>query len=185
MNETRALYTMDPHVIFEDYGVPLTDLSSITSMASSTATELADLDELAQLMARPASRADAAAVASALAALKPAHVAPVLASIIENVSPDTANLMIDALDEEIIPATAVEPLRSPSLRPCVSPVHPPGGLIETAARAIVEVVDEIADLVTVAIKAKKTPPLQRALIDLAPPIAGLLPQDGLADGGQA
>ena len=179
---------MDPHVIFEDYGVPLTDLSSIASIASSsclsTATELADLDELAQLMARPASRADAAAVVSALAVLKPAHVAPVLASIIENISPDTANLVIDALDEETIPAAVVESLRSPSLRPCISP-DPPGGLIETAARAIVEVVDEITDLVTVAIKTKKIPPLQRALIDLAPPIAGLLPRDGLADGGQA
>jgi len=165
---------MDPHVIFEDYGVPLTDLSSVTSgcLSEQDATELAELEELAQFMAcSPDHRADAKIVASALGMLRPEQVAPVLTVILENTIPSVANLVIDLIDDPIIPTAVTRRL------PHVTPAEPSDGLIMTAARAIVEVIDDTAELVSIATKSKKTPIIQRALIDLSPSIAGLVPQD--------
>lgn len=163
---------MDPHVIFEDYGILLTDLSSVSSGSFSTATELADLDELAQFMASSsACRADATMVASALGMLRPERITPVLANILEKTSPNIANLVIDIIDDSIKPTTLVKP------PPHVTPMDSSGNLIVTAAQAIVEVIDDLGELVAITTKAKENPTLQRALIDLAPSIAGLIPQD--------
>ena len=168
-----------------DYGIPLTDLSSVTSGCFSAVSELADLEELAQLMTRPAAfRADAVMVASALDALRPELVAPVLATISKNTSPDIANLVIDSIED---PAIVDLTMGGPAvMRPPALPATPadssgsPRSVIVTAARAIVEVVDDIAELVSIAIKTKKAPALQRALIDTAPAIAGLIPEDTFA-----
>ena len=163
---------MDQHVIFEDYGVPLTDLSSVTSGCLSTTSELADLDELAQFMVcPPACRADAAAVASALGMLRPEHAPPVLAIILENTSTNVANLVIDLIDKTIIPTAVASRLLH------VTPAEPSGSLITIAAQAIVEVIDDTTELVSITTKSKEIPTLQRALIDSAPSIAGLIPQD--------
>jgi hypothetical protein len=181
---------MDAHVVFEDYGIPLTDLSSVTSGCFSTVSELAGLDELAQLMTRPAAvRADAVVVASALDALRPELVAPVLSTISKNTSPDIANLVIDSIEDPGVAKLVMGDHISAVARPPAAPASPatpadssgsPRSVIVTAARAIVEVVDDIAELVSIAIKTKKAPALQRALIDTAPAIAGLLPEDTFA-----
>jgi len=167
---------MDPHVIFEDYGVPLTDLSSATSGCLSerdAMTELANLEELAQFMAcSPDHRADAKIVASTLGMLRPEQVAPVLAIILENTIPSVADIVLDLIDNSIIPTKVARRL------PHVTPAEPSDGLIMTAARAIVEVIDDTTELVSIATKSEKNPTIQRALIDLAPSIAGLVPQDG-------
>jgi len=173
LKEARAMNTMDPHIILEDYGDSITDLASVSSGCYSAISELADIDELMKLMERPASHADAAVVSSALVLLKPEQVVPALANIAQHISSDVANLVIDSID---VPAATAEVLRAPRQHP-VSPDSPPVNLITTVASALVEVVDDPTELAAIATKSNR---FQQALIDLAPSIAALISQDSSA-----